>query len=116
MTDLNIDSALLPGHLANEYANQLAAVGGLPFDDLEATRLDAGDSPHGKPSLSPALDLRGAAETGAQPTKRQDESRLDIAVGVLEKNIGKMGLHKRPKEEEKQAEALATGGNDEAYE
>ena len=127
MTDLNIDSALLPGHLANEYANQLAAVGGLPFDDLEATRLDAGDSLHDKPSLSPALDLspirlyghlikRGAAETGAHPTERQDESRLDIAVGVLEKNIGKMGLHKRPKEEEKQAEALATGGNDEAYE
>jgi len=116
VTDLNIDSALLPGHLANEYANQLAAMGGLPFDDLEATRLDAGDSPRGKPSLSPALDRRGGVETVAHLTKRQDDSRLDIAVGVVEKSTGKTGLHKRPKEEEKHAEALATGGNDEAYE
>ena len=91
MTDLNIDSALLPGHLANEYANQMAAIGGLQFDDLEATRLDAGDSLHGKPSLSPALDLQGATEAGAHQTKRQDDSRLDIAVGVVEKNIAKIG-------------------------
>lgn len=113
VTDLNIDSALLPGHLANEYANQM---GGLQFDDLEATRLGAGDSLHGRPSLSPAPDLRGAASTGPGQTRRQDDSRSDIAVGVIEKNKGKRDQHKRPKEEEKLAEALATGGNDEAYE